>query len=237
MVNDQIVRLIDHGIKVRQSKEKSRQYLGGSIIGSECQRRIWFMYKGYQGKVAPHIQRIFDVGHKLEDLMIKWLEDAGFIIKGTQLRWEYLDGKFKGHLDGVIVDGLAVEGLTYPCLLEIKTANAANYKQVVMHGVEKAKPIYAAQMAVYQTFAPDLELWKRPALIGVMCKDGVPTFRPKRKDAGIYFEAVEFNTHLAQEMVERAHNIAEAKSEIELPRCNDKLSYPCTFCEFKDRCY
>ncbi len=241
-ITEIILGKIDQALESNQPPR--RTYVGGSSIGGECERRIWFNYKGYGETIPAKLVRIFDIGHYLEPLIVKWLEEV-FIVTGSQLEWSYdhEDGTFSGHLDGVIEgtkSGIEIPGITFPCLLEIKTANRANFSACVRNGIANAKPVYASQMTVYQAMCkPErLKLFKRPALMVMLCKDGSITMRDKSTHPDLYFEAVNYDQDLFERMVDRAERIIEAKTEHELARpCDESSGYPCSFCEFIGRCY
>lgn len=99
--------------KIREeehAKQLARGYLGASQIGEECERKLWYGYNGYP-RPPMGIKGILatEEGHRTEDWMAAQLR----LIPGIQL-WTHndeggqygfskLDGKFKGHADGVIL--------------------------------------------------------------------------------------------------------------------------------------
>jgi hypothetical protein len=92
-----------------QFKEKKRDYVGASIIGDPCARKIWYGFNGYQAEPfdAEALMRFQD-GHRTEELTAArlraipgielWTHDE----QGNQFGFSILGGKFKGHCDGVI---------------------------------------------------------------------------------------------------------------------------------------
>ena len=72
----------------------------------------------------------------------------------------------QGHIDGVIVG--APDGTAVPALWECKSANAKNWRDIAKRGVNAAKPIYAAQIALYQAY---LGLTEAPAVFTAVNKD------------------------------------------------------------------
>ena len=59
---------------------------------------------------SGRILRVFEAGHRFEDMTIRWLRLAGFDLRshrrdGSQFGFETAAGKFRGHIDGVIVSG------------------------------------------------------------------------------------------------------------------------------------
>lgn len=93
-------------LEYHESQEK-RKYLGASMLGDECMRKVQLQYLGNQAKVSAQTLRTFDIGHRLEDLVAEWLRIAGFDLKtrnenGEQFGFSVADGKLQGHADGII---------------------------------------------------------------------------------------------------------------------------------------
>ncbi|MDO8607285.1 MAG: hypothetical protein Q7R40_12175 [Phaeospirillum sp.] len=102
---------------------------------------------------------------------------AGFDLRterrdGRQFGFSVLNGRFKGHIDGCLVGGPVA--MDYPALWENKALGVSSWKDVVKRGVVLSKPVYAAQLALYQAYmdlpAPALftalnrDTWERAAL-------------------------------------------------------------------------
>ena len=224
-----ITDLINQAITTRP--DKPRPYLGGSRIGVECWRALGFEYHKYPNPIDGKLQRIFDFGHTLEPLMVQWLEEAGFVLQYTnenQLGFSIADGKIRGHLDGVIVDGPAIPGMSYPCLVEFKTMNDKQFKITANLGCEEAKPVYYVQQQVYMAYAPEHELWKNPSLFVAVNKN----------DSTPHFELVAFNQNSAQDNSDKAFAIISAEHPEDLPRITDDPSFfKCKFCSYHKACF
>ena len=87
--------------------------------------------------------------------MVDWLRAAGFDLRtarpdGRQFGFAAMAGRFKGHIDGCFVSGPVV--MDYPALWENKALGASSWKDVVKRGVSIARPVYAAQIALYQAY-------------------------------------------------------------------------------------
>ncbi len=233
---------IDQALSVRNRSEPPRRYVSTSGLGRECMRQIQYDYlavrkdegRGFAGKTL----RIFEAGHRCEDIVAAWLRAAGFDLRteradGRQFGFAALDGRFKGHIDGCLVAG-PVE-MHYPALWETKALGAAPWKDVVKRGVVIAKPIYAAQIALYQAY---LDL-PHPALFTALNRD---TFE-------LHCELVPFDAALAQRMSDRALQVVRASQAQELlPRAAaDRTSAICRGgrtggewhpeCAWQDRCW
>ena len=126
--------------------------------------------------------------------------DAGFDLRtedkqGEQFGFSIADDQIKGHIDGVICAGPVQMG--YPALWENKSANDKKFQAFVRHGVAKANPTYATQIALYQTY---MELSENPALFTVVNKN----------TSEVYYELVPYDQELAQKASDKAVNILTA---------------------------
>ncbi|PCJ68239.1 MAG: hypothetical protein COA62_15865 [Rhodobiaceae bacterium] len=235
--------MVDRAIIDGKRKEPVRKYLGGSLIGRECDREIQFMFfhtPPDPGKdFPPHILRTFELGHEFEKILFKYLRQCGFEIlthhgDGRQIGFTQLNARFKGHCDGIVISGpekVGRKSMRYPQLLEIKTANDSNYKKYEYRGVQKAKPVYYAQMALYLAYMDE----HFPGI-----SDGGALFAAVNKNTSeLYFEHVPFDVQNAQEMSDRAvHILAACDGGDLLPRVAAKPDdFRCTFCSYSDRCW
>jgi len=169
------------------------------------------------------------VGHVYEDLAVDWLTKAGYDLRtrnssGDQFGFAVADGRVRGHIDGVIVAG--PDDLAVPALWECKSANAKNWRDIVKRGVAVSKPVYAAQIALYQAY---LGLTDHPAVFTAINKD----------TCELWHELVPFNGALAQACSDKAVRILQACDAGEwLPRvAADPDHFECMWCDWKQRCW
>jgi hypothetical protein len=229
---DGLNALIDRALEAENEIRPGRDYLGGSRLGDPCARRLQFEYlnvprdpgTGFPGRTL----RTFALGHSLEDLAVEWLRKAGLDLRtrnrsGEQFGFSVAGGRVKGHIDGVIV---AAEGFAVPALWECKTANAKNWRDMARRGVTVAKPVYAAQIALYQAY---MGLTEAPALFTAINKD----------TSELWHELVPFDGGLAQSVSDKAVRILQACDGGEwLPRvASEPGFFECTTCAFKQRCW
>lgn len=230
---DAVNALIDAALTAENAGRPARDYLGGSRLGDACQRRLQYEYlkvaKDDGADFTGRSLRIFALGHVLEDLAIDWLRKAGFDLRtrnrhGEQFGFSAAGGRLQGHADGVIV--AAPNGMAVPALWECKSANAKNWRDIARRGVVKAKPIYAAQIALYQAY---LGLTEAPALFTAINKDSCE----------IWHELVPFDAERAQAASDKAVRILRACDAGELlPRhTEDPEHFECRFCAWKERCW
>ena len=233
---------IDAALIARNRAQPPRRYVSTSGLGRGCLRQIQYDYlavpKDDGREFEPSTLRIFEAGHRGEDVVAAWLRAAGFDLRteradGRQFGFSTLDGRFRGHIDGCLVTGPAA--MAYPALWENKTLGAASWKEVVKRGVVLAKPVYAAQMALYQAY---LQL-PNPALFTALNRD---TWE-------LACELVPFDPALAQQMSDRAVDVVRASDAHELlPRAAaERTSVICRggkaggewhpSCPWQDRCW
>jgi hypothetical protein len=169
-------------------------------------------------------------------LAIRWLRDAGFDLRtrnqdGSQFGFSAAGGLLQGHIDGVIIAGPALPGLCFPAIWECKTMNAKIWRETAAKGVVIAKPVYAAQIALYQAYmeASLPGIASNPALFTAINKD----------TAELHHEPVPFEGALAQAMSDRAVRILQATAAHELlPRiARDPSFHECRFCPWVERCW
>lgn len=232
-LSEHFVSLIDAGIDRAAQNETRREYLGGSSIGEPCTRRLQYEFlngpKDEGSEFPARTRRIFHRGHQGEEWMVAWIRSAGFKLRthgkdGRQFGFEDCDGRFKGHADGVFIEG--PDGFKYPALWENKVLGAKGWKQVQKHGVAKAYPKYAAQIATYQAY---MQLAEHPAFFTALNADTME----------IYLELVPFNAELAQACIDKAAAILTATDHGEtLPRVSDDPEgFACKWCPFHGTCW
>jgi hypothetical protein len=234
---------VDTALTSENARRPRREYLGGSRVGHACERALQFDFAGApkdEGADFPgQTLRIFAIGHALEDLAIQWLRAAGVDLytrkgndpDGEQFGFSVAGGRIRGHVDGIVAAAPDALMLSVPALWECKTMNAKNWRETVKSGVAVAKPIYAAQIALYQAYmdAAIPGLAANPALFTAINKD----------TAELHHELVPFNAELAQRMSDRAVRILRATDAGELlPRlARDRDHFECRMCAYANRCW
>lgn len=232
-LSGRISHLVDQALEQSHSAEKPRQYLGASRLGVACERALQYEYAKARVDHGRHtngrILRIFQRGHLMEDCAVGWLRDAGFDLRthkanGEQFGFSVAEGRLQGHVDGVIVGGPS--GFAYPALWENKCLGAKSWRDLEKKGLAVSKPVYAAQVAVYQAY---MDLHEHPALFTAINADTME----------IYTEHVPFDAALAQRMSDRAARVIAATEAGELlPRgFVDSTHFECRMCAWQDRCW
>jgi hypothetical protein len=234
---------VDAALTSENATRVPRDYLGGSRVGHACERALQFEFaqapKDEGADFSGRTLRIFAIGHALEDLAIRWLRAAGIDLytrkgndpEGQQFGFSVASGRIRGHADGIIATAPEALKLGVPALWECKTMNAKNWRETVKSGVAAAKPIYAAQIALYQAYmdASIPGLASNPALFTAINKD----------TAELHHELVPFNAELAQRMSDRAVSILRATDGGELlPRvARERDHFECRMCPYANRCW
>jgi hypothetical protein len=228
---DGIHAAIDAALIRNARSEKRRTYVGASSIGGGCERRIQYEYLGTDPDPdyvpEARTQRIFARGHITETLAIKWLRDAGYDLKtekpdGGQFGFETASGRFKGHVDGIIMGG---PGIKTPCIFEHKAVGSKTWKAMEKNGIDKSSPQYADQLAIYQAYMNLTD----PALFMATNCDTME----------IYLELVPFDKKRAQSASDRAVAIIlDSEAKAMRPKVSDESDFwLCRNCQFRSRCH
>ena len=229
---DRLDAALEPALAAERDAAPRRDYLGASRIGEPCLRRLCFEYGGtpvdsgaaFDGRIL----RVFEAGHRFEDMTIRWLRLAGFDLRthkrnGEQFGFSAANGRFRGHIDGVIVGGPDV-GIEYPALFEHKALKSSSWQDTVKQGVKLSKPVYWAQVQVYMAY-----LAVERTLFVALDKD----------TQALRYELISFDPPAAQALSDKAVTVIRAVEAGELlPRISDDAGFfICTFCPYRIRCH
>ena len=214
-----------------------RNYLSLSRIGVPCSRALFydFHFCSEPETLTPRQMRIFRQGHLEEALVISDLMQYGHLFcyivdNGQQIpitgdlneKQELIKGfenHARGHIDGRVI-GL-IENPHEEHILEIKTAQKTSFNKTKKHGVEKAHPIYYAQM---QRYMHGTGLFF--AFFVMSCKDNQER----------YYEIVEYNESVAKDLITK--EIYIIASELLPPKLSENAdNYHCRFCQHSAVCH
>lgn len=241
---------VDAAMEIANQEQEPRTYLGGSRLGEECARRLAYEYTHAPKDEGRHFKgktlRIFDMGHDGETRVASYLRLAGFTLlteraNGKQFGFgiakhpETGENRIAGHIDGVVTAGPesvmtnpvhgGKEFLAYPMLWENKALNDKGWKSCLSRGVQRAKPVYYAQMQVYMHH---LDLHANPGLFTAL----------NRETGELFAELVPFNPAAVQEAIDRGVRVISAAQPEDLPRVSDKRDcFACQWCDYQDRCW
>ena len=212
---------------VAEKAELPRPYLGASIVGSECLRRVQYDW-WIKGKLSARTREIFARGHYFEEQSRRLLQAAGFKFAPPEvLGFTAVGGALRGHADGIVIHGpdLLSAGLFYPFLWEHKCIKAQSWRALERDGLDKTYPQYGAQVALYQAYLNK----PNPALFTAVNADTCER---------LHF-LVPFDAERAQMWSDRAVTIIEATRANELlPRAyDDAEDWHCKMCSHRERCW
>lgn len=230
-LSDRINFLIDRSIDTTASESQARDYLGASVIGHACERHVQFHFMAAQGGVqrkqpAARVMRIFDRGNLYEERVRAWLKAAGFLF-GMPKRgksFSDFDGKFRGHVDGVVTGWKRPKEtcpLELPALWENKCLGSKNWKKLENDKLKDYSSTYFAQVQIYMHY-----LGLERCLFTAINADTME----------IYHELIPFDSMEADLYVSRARTVIY--SDNMLPRISsDKSYYLCKWCDFQGVCW
>jgi len=208
-----------------QRKDAHRPHLGGSQIGNECKRALWYQFRHVdRATFDGRVLRLFETGDREESRIVANLRAVGVKVwdrdpeTGRQIRFTAHDGHFALSLDGV-AEGLKESGQPHIC--EFKTMNDKNFRAMENKGCEAAKPVYYAQCQI----GMHLSGLERCAFIAVN----------KNTDA-IYMERIKYDPAYALKLLAKAGEIIWSDKPPE-KISGDPSYYICKFCDYKEVCH
>ena len=223
-MNMPVKEFIDDHIYATQ-ESNFRYHLGASVIGSWCDREIWYGYRWFREvKHEPRIVRLFGRGHKEEIVVLKYLRDAGISVfetspDGHQFRLTALGGHFGGSLDGILSD---LPDLDCAALFECKTCNEKSFKGLIKsQSVRKDKPEHYVQMQLYMK-AYGL---KYALYIAV-----------SKNNDDWYWEYVAADDYTSDNYTQRAANIIASDKPPQKGN-NNPGWYQCKWCDYHEICH
>ena len=222
-----IEKIIDEKIESNKSKDWRRPHLGGSGIGEECLRKIWYNFRWFtEPKFIGRILRLFRRGEKEEFVFVDDLRSIGVEVstgpeEGAQWSFKLLGGHFAGSIDGA-ARGLPGEDFNGEwALLEFKTHNEKSFNDLLKKGLKASKPIHFDQIQIY---GHALGLPK--ALYLAVCKN----------DDRLFSEVVEIDDGLGEHLVKKAEYIINAKSPP--PKISKSAAFfSCKWCSHYETCH
>ena len=222
-LSERINRRVDVALLEAREAEPPRHYLGASVLGDLCARRVAYAWRGEVSEAMEgRARRIFETGHVLERLLAEWIERAGFNLATlnpeTGEQYTFSDGPIAGHADGIITGGPDL-GFEYPVLWEAKGLNDRSWNQVVKSGLRAASPIYYGQANLYMGYL-DLSACLFSAL--------------NKNTSELYHELIPFNLAEAQRLVDLAVDIVRGWLP---PRLGIASTRVCGYCQFQSLCW
>jgi hypothetical protein len=154
MKNAETLKLALDRVTTRKNEFFGKRTISAGIVGDECDAKIALKFRSMPSVPAtPKLNRMFDLGHDLEDRVLSYIGDAVKNLGGTVAFRNFAGDQwqFRGRHDHlkVKVDGL-IEWPEVDELLEIKSASQSRFNAMEKKGVLKAEQKYwdQAQMAM-----------------------------------------------------------------------------------------
>ena len=212
-----------------------RSHLGASLIGRECKRYLWYVFRWcLHEKTTGRQQRLFNRGHREEARFVEWLEGIGFKIwfenrdeapneKGEYPQYRISDvmGHFGGSLDGIAILPERY-GIEEPVLLEFKTnGTGAGFNKLADDGMPIAKPEHFAQTSTYGKKYN----FRYCVYLNI-----------NKNDDSLHIEVVKLNHNLGEQMIMKAEQII--MSQTAPARLSDNPTFhKCGYCHMKEVCH
>lgn len=216
-----------------------RSHLGASLIGDECSRRLWYVFRWVKSEeFNGRMQRLFNRGHREEARFVEWLRGIGCQVwtedtsaqcgengEYPQFRISGVGGHFGGSLDGVAI--LPPEyDIQEPVLLEFKTnATGRAFSDLIAYGMEKQKPVHFAQTSTYGYKGVKGTQFRFCLYLNI-----------NKNDDDLHVELVKLNHSLGQQMEAKAERIILARKAP--ARLSDNPTFhKCQYCNFHAICH
>jgi hypothetical protein len=227
-----------NGYAITNYFEAHRWHLGASLIGHECSRYLWYVFRWCGHQVGSgendeerhnnlgRVQRLFNRGHREESRYVEYLQGIGAEVwttqpSGEQYRMAAVNGHYGGSLDGVCKLP-ARYGIDEPLLLEFKTnGTGKGFNDLDDLGLAVAKPQHFTQMSAY-----GFEYKLRYGLY----------MNTNKNDDDMYIEVVKLNWQQAEQFKAKAERIII--SDEPPPRLAENPTYfKCVYCDMKKVCH
>lgn len=208
------------------NKDKGhRQHLGASILGDECERKLWYTFRwALDIEHNGQLLRLFDRGQREEKTFTEELRRAGVNVQdeaqdGNQWRFHDIDGHVGGSMDGA---GIGFEECpTTWCVVEYKTHGEKSFNVLKDKGVKASKPLHYAQMNLYMYWSG----MRKAYYLAV-----------NKNNDELYAEIVEYDEPLALSLIEKAKRIIGSKTA-PARMTEDPSYYACKWCDFQYTCH
>jgi hypothetical protein len=131
-----------------------REHLGASLIGTECERAVWYSFRwATRARHTGRLLRLFETGNLAEARFVADLRRIGVTVLDldpeTGRQWKLRDasGHFGGSMDAVAIGFPEAPKAWH--VVEFKTHSARSFARLKAEGVERSKPLHWAQMQAY----------------------------------------------------------------------------------------
>jgi len=212
-----------------------RNHLGASLIGHECTRYLWNVFRwlkreNFEGRML----RLFQRGHREEAAFEEYLRGIGAQVvafqpdadgnanKGEQqYRISAVQGHFGGSLDGQLILPERY-GVPFGMLSEYKTKGTGRgFTELKEKGVKLTNPTHYAQMSMYGRAYG----YKYAMYMSV-----------NKNDDDLHVEIVELDWRLGEELERKAYDVITA--QVPPAKVAETPAYKtCKMCHFSGVCF
>lgn len=211
---------------VDNSTDWRRNHLGASVIGQECERKIWYGFRwcskpSFDGRML----RLFQTGFNQEERLLADLKNAGITVydrdpeTGDQIHFTDFGGHYAGSLDAIGAG--FIEAPQTHHVIECKSMNTKTFNQLKTKGVKLVKFEHWCQMQVYMGWA-GLDR----AFYFAVCKE----------TDELYAERVYIDPHTVDALRYKADRIVFANEP--LHKITDNIDdFRCRYCDHKYTCH
>lgn len=212
-----------------------RSHLGASLIGHECSRYLWNVFRWLKAEAFTGRQlRLFQRGHLEEARFEEYLRGIGANVvafqpgasgnagKGEQqFRIKAVMGHFGGSLDGQVTLPEKY-GVPFGFLSEYKTKGTGRgFKKLRENGVKLEAPQHYAQMSMYGRAYN----YKYAIYMAV-----------NKNDDDLHIEVVELDWRLGEQLEAKAHDVIT--SQLPPAKIAESPAYlACKWCHFSGICH
>jgi hypothetical protein len=203
--------------------DEKRHYIGASSIGNKCDRAIWYGFKGAESsKPSPSLKTTFDIGKRLESLLLDYMDEAGLNVVRPTPENNYLflqDTEvplFQGHCDAILIMKDQA-----PAIVEIKTANTASFSNFKSKGLLVWRENYYAQIQAYL----GMKGYSRGVLLAI-----------DKNTSELHHEWVVYDDIYYHQLRYKARAIAQCSEPPEKLNKNP-IFYACNVCAYRRTCH
>ena len=211
----------------RPTADRHRSHFGFSSAGESCARKLWYSWLWTQSSKFPaRILRLFNRGHLEEARFLAMLISAGYDVHfetadGGQFKIDDHNGHAGSAIDGVVV-GIPDLLANTPALIEMKTHNDKQFKQLVKKGVKESHHKHFVQMQIYmKKYKLDVGLY----------------MATNKNDDELHCEIIPFDQGVAERYIERSGMIIYSVDDAPARISNSPGWFECKFCNYNKMCH
>lgn len=221
-----IQAVYDQWAKRKNENNGHRRHLGASVLGNECDRSGWYVFRWCTDKHHDgRLLRLFERGHLEEFRFVEELKWAGVEIHevddrtGKQFMFSDVGGHVGGSMDSVGIGFLERPDVWH--VVEYKTHSEKSFKELQKKGVEESKPVHYAQMQLYMHWSG----LKRAYYMAV-----------NKNNDELFGERVRYDEKLAANLIKKAWDIVQSPKPL-IKMTEDPTFFKCSWCDHKAICH